>query len=254
MPSPSLSSTSYNNSSLGLFSSPELSNSSPLGIGDIFGVLAVGSVAYCLVVLPFLFGVFSLSGYFFKNSQNNGNDNLSGMNLLRFVLKPILYLLGGLFVFAFVSLILKATFKINVVSFLKFFFEARYNILLGNIQGTGQMKSTAEGALGLLDMVSTGMFWSIPIIYFVLYVILSAYVLSIFIETGNSEISIIKRIVVGFIVGVISVIIITIYTSSINRCIFKGGLNIENLGEVYSIENTNTMLLKREIKKYFAGN
>lgn len=254
MPTPSLSTTSLNTSSLGLFSSPEMTASSPLGIGDILGALMIGSAAYFLVVIPFLLGVFSLSGYFFKNSQNNGNDNLSGMNLIRFILAPILYLLAGLFVFAFVSSLLTIIFGINVNSWMKFFFEARYSALLGNIHASGQMQKVTEGALGFLDMASTAMFWSIPMIYFILYVMLGAYILAIFMENGNSEISIIKRIIVGLIVGFISVIIITIYTSAINRSIFRGGLNIANLGEVSSIENTNTMLVKREIKKILGGN
>lgn len=255
MPTPSLSSTSYNNStsSLSLFSSSDMTTSNPIGMGDIFGAMIVGGGAYLLIVVPFLIGVISLSGYFFKNSQNNSNDNLSGMNMIRFILKPILYLMGGLFLFAFFSLMLKITFSINVSSWVKFFFEARYAALLGNIHATGQMKSVTEGALGLLDMLSTVMFWSIPIIYLVLYSLLAGYLLAIFIENGNADIPILKKIVVGGIVMVVSIIIITIYTSSINRTIFRDGLNIENLGQVYSIESTNRTLIKKEIRKRFGN-
>jgi len=245
----SLSSNSYNSQSLSLFSSPEMSASAAITIGDIFGALFIGCVAYFSIVVPFLVGVFSLSSHFFKNQQGGGNDNLSGMGLVLFILKPLLYLFSGLFVFALFSLFLNTSFKINMASWVKFFFEARYNTLLGNISASGQTKEASQWMLGILDMVSTGMFWSIPVIYFILYATVAAYTLSIFIENGNSDVSMVKKIFVSFFVGAISVGIITIYTSSINRSFFKGGLTIENLGEVYSIENTNITLVKREIKR-----
>lgn len=224
-----LSSGETQSAAISLFSGGDVTSSSTLRPGDLVGVIFVGAMAYLTSVVFFLIGIFGIGPYFFKGPGNSMTDNTSGMNFIRLALKPLAWLVAGAMIFAFMKMFLEGLYDINIASRTQFFLEARYDVLVDNLQAHGTMLKVAQFLLMILDLSSKFAFWSIV----VLYVVLVCFVLMLFIaimaESGNAEVGVWKRLFSGGMAVGISSAITGAYILIIDTIMFKNPVNISGM-------------------------
>lgn len=228
-----------------LFTNGNVSVNSNISIGDIIGAMAVGGVAYIAIVLSFLIGLFAVSKFYL--SQGQGADPSGGMNLFRLALKPLLWLLGGVFVYTAFVMLIEGWYKISVDNRLKFFLEARYDLLVGNIEAKGSLLGWAKNLLFALDIFSTFAFWSIALIFIVLITTIFSYVISILLEKSD-EYALFKKLFTATVTTVIATVLITIYNVNVNRVFFSNNATINKIGQVTSVYDANVKVVKFWVK------
>ncbi|OGS70685.1 MAG: hypothetical protein A3F91_09230 [Flavobacteria bacterium RIFCSPLOWO2_12_FULL_35_11] len=234
--------------SLGLFSGGNVTTASNLSLGDLVGAIFIGIIAYLTTVVFFIIGLVGVGGYFFK-AAGGGGDNLAGMNFVRLALKPLLWFVVGAVIFATFKIFLEGWYNIDIGSRIKFFFEARYDSLVDNLTTTGVMLKSTKTVLTILDLLSKFAFWSIVAIFIFLYVFVFGVFLSVFIESGNADASIFKKILAGVFTAVISLVIIGMYNANVSRVMFSKNPVIESVGEVRSINQGFTSAIKIWVEK-----
>jgi hypothetical protein len=230
-----------------LFTNGNVSINSDIGIGDIIGALAVGMTAYLTVVIPFLIGLFAMSKYYALQPGMN-SDTSNSMNFFRLALKPLLWLVGGIIVYVSFVVLIEGWYGIDISSRLKFFLEARYDILVSNLKVTGTMLSLAKNLLFILDIVSTFVFWSISLLFIVLILVIVSYIFSILLENNERESTIFKRLFSAFITSVIATVLITIYSVNVSSVFFTNNATIDNIGNVTGVYDGHVKVIKYWVK------
>lgn len=230
-----------------LFSSGDVTSSSSIGIGDLLGSLTVGFVAYMCIVIPFLLGIFAMSKYYVMQPGMN-TDAANAMNYFRLALKPLLWIVGGVIVYTSFVMFIEGWYGINISSRLKFFLEARYDLLVGNIKVAGTALSFAKFLLFVLDIFSTFVFWSIALLFLVLVCIITGYILSIFLDNNEKEATVFKRVFSASITITISVVLVSIYYVNVSRVFFTNNANINKIGNVVSVYDGNVKVFKYWVK------
>lgn len=226
-----------------LFTNGDVSVGSSIGIGDILGSLTVGFIAYLCVVIPFLIGIFSMSKYYVMQPGMN-TDASNAMNYFRLALKPLLYIIIGIVVYTSFVMLIEGWYGVNVSSRLKFFLEARYDLLVGNIKVAGSMLKFANFLLFILDLFSTFVFWSIALLFLILICIIVGYILSIFLDNNEKEATVFKRVFSAAITTVIATVLVTIYYVNVSRVFFTNNANINKVGTVVSVYDGNVKVFK----------
>lgn len=244
---------SFDGGTENIFINGDVDISSSIKIGDMMGGLMVGSISYLLVVLFFIFGLLGLMQYYFQNPDRGGSsDPTSGMNLIRLALKPLLWLFGGIIFFAFIANVLEYIYSVDIYSRIKFFLEARYSDMLGNLDAAGTRYEVAKTVLLILSVTSQVVFWSIPIIFLTMTLVILGFILSILFD-NNDNVSIFKKVASSFLIGVIGSLILSIYATNINRIFFANTPTIKEIGAVNSISSLNAQVLKVWIRKGFSN-
>jgi hypothetical protein len=246
MPLPQASSN-VNLTTYDLFTNGNVQIGSNVGIGDLLGALTIGSAAYLLVVVPFLVGLFSMSKYYLMQPGMNV-DAANTMNYFRLALKPLLWLIGGIILYTSLVVLLEGWYGINISSRLKFFLEARYDLIIGNLQATATVLTFAKALLLVLDIVSTFVFWSIALLFLILLFIITGYIISIFLENNEKESTVFKRLFSAAITTVIASVLITIYSVNVSRVFFTNNANINKIGNVVSVYDGNVKVFKYWVK------
>ena len=237
------------NQGLDLFTSGNIDSTSALKIGDLVGTLGVGILTWTLIIGMFLIGVIKSSQYYYSKQQS---PDLNGITTVKLLIKPLTYLMIGIMILAFISVILKYNYHVNLQNNLKFFFEARYDNLVGNLEVNPRNLKTAQTILFILDLASKAAVWSIPIVSLGIFLLFFSYILAIISTekgTGGSNTPVFKLVMNSFATMFVASILITIFYTSINSYMFKSSPNIENLGTVISCSALNKQIIKKWVKE-----
>lgn len=237
--------------SMDLFSNTSASASQRMSLGDIVGALIVGGLTYLTIVLPFVFGILSMAGHILK-TDGNGAKAGEAATLMKFALVPTLWLVGGAVAFAVAHIFLNTFYNIDIYSWIKMFLEVRYESSVGNLAASGTTLSTAKSALLALDVVSKIVFWSIPVIFSLLFTMLFFYIVSIFMESSGDD-SAFKKAFSGIIAATVAVVIVSMYEANVSRVVFKNSPNISPIGSVSSAHGAFTSSLKYWIRTGLRG-
>lgn len=233
--------------SMDLFATSTVSASQSLSLGDIVGALFVGCFTYFTVVLPFILGVLSTSEKLFKSGQNNGGNASGGTTIIKLALTPIFWLVGGIVIFAIIHIFLEIFYNIDLYSWIKMFLEVRYDSAVNNLSATGTSLTAAKSALLVLDISSRIAFWSIPVIFGVLFVFLFLYIISIFLESSGDD-SGFKKAFSATVAGCVALVIVMMYENSVSRVVFKGSPTISPVGSVSTARGAFSSSLKYWIR------
>ena len=233
-----------------LFSSGNnISTASSIKIGDLAGALIVGNISYALIIISFFIGILSIHKIYIGD-RANGTTILDNLNPAKILLKPFLFLFGGTFTLVILTNFLDYWYHIDINKWLKFFYEARYDTVVGQIIVEPKMLDTAKQILAFLDLNSKFCFYSILFIYATIIVSMVIYVIvtfSVFVD-GTNEGTIAKKIFHSVMIGFVGVIILSIYSTFINQYIFKEHPNIQNIGTITDVNDANTKVLKHFAK------
>ncbi|MDD5373316.1 MAG: hypothetical protein PHO62_07830 [Sulfurimonas sp.] len=237
---------------MGLFSNSTVSASQALSLGDIVGALAVGVFAYATIVLPFVFGIASMSEHILKSENNNGGGAGGAPTLIKFALTPTLWLVGGAMAFAIFHIFLNTFYRVDIYSWINMFLEVRYESAVGRLSASGTMLSTAKSALLVLDVASKVVFWSIPVIFGFLFVSLLLYIVSIFLESSGDD-SAFKKAFAGVVAGVVALVIVSMYEQTVSRIMFKQSPVVSPIGSISTARGAFTNSLKYWIRTGFVS-
>ena len=222
-------------------------SSSSIKLGDLIIALATGVLAYLLLVGTFLFSFISVGKNYYAPDKTSG-DALDIGNLAKLFLKPIVFLIAGLIFFNFMALLLK-WYNIDIYKELKFFFEARYDIVVNNLDITHKLMPFGKNILIALDLISKFAFWSLIFVYLAIYLIIGTIISIIIVSyiQNDSEHIIYKKIFMVVMVVIIGAVSLNIFSSFSNHILFKEHPNINGIGVVSNINDAN-----KKSFKYFA--
>jgi len=180
----------------------------------------VGILTWTLIIGMFLIGVMKSSQYYYSKQQK----------------------------LAFISVLLKYNYNVDLQNNLKFFFEARYDNLVANLDVNPQNLKTAKTILFILDLTSKIAIWSIPFISLTIFILFFSYFLAILSTekgTGGLNTPVFKLVLNSFATMFVAMILITIFYTSVNSYMFKSSPNIQNIGTVTSCSKLNKEILKK---------
>ncbi|WP_323585528.1 hypothetical protein [Aliarcobacter butzleri] len=229
------------NSNTGLFGTSNSSGSFTLG--ELFSIFGVGVISYVLIVIFFVFGFFS-SRELFKNEQGNSPSNPS--NLIKFIIKPIFWWIGGILTFLTIKGMFYAFYQVSFDSKIKSFLSLRYDFIMGSIK----VKSSMEGFLQFIalsiDIFSKFVFWSIPVLTMTFFFLTIGFMINIITEQGNDVVW--KKIMISLGVLIFSLVLTNLYFKGINQVFFNNGADIPTLGTVNNVEEANLKVIKYFIR------
>ena len=221
-------------------------HSAAIRLGDLVIALTTGTFAYILLIGTFVYAFVTLVLVYY---QNDDKSALDARNLLKFLFKPTLLLISELLILNLIGLFLK-WYNIDLYKEIQFFFEARYDVLIDNIQATHKLMPFAKSVLIVLDLVSKFAFWSLVFVHIFLYlstVLIMFAVLVVKPKKESADLAVKKVFAAGFIF-IVSVVSISIFDSFTNNVLFKENPNIQNIGVVTDINNAD-----KKSFKYFAN-
>ena len=237
-----------NDVTIDLFANGNLTSQSSLTIGDLVGTISVGTSVWCFTIGFFLLGVIKTGQYYHSNQLRT---ELNGTTTFKLLIKPLSFLILGLMILAFIGAILQYTYGVDLKAIEKFFLEARYNNLVGNIHVSAKNLKIAQGLLFTLDLLSKVALWSIPLISIIIYITFFTYFLSVVsVEkgTGRGDTPVFKLVVNGLATLFVAVILTTIFNISVTNTMLKEQPNIENLGVVSSVSQLNKSIIKSWVR------
>lgn len=234
------------NSSFELFNNGNVTVSSQVSVGDLIGALVLGTSVYTLTVIFFAIGLFGMAKYYIYSPSNN-TDSTNAMNSVKLLTMPILWLVLGVIIYAFLTIFLESAYGIDVDKRVTFFLEARYDLLINNLVTTGTMLKAAKTVLLVVDLASKFVFWSLYLIQLVLYCIVIFMVFNV-LSYKSETASAFQKVFMALLTSVIAVVVITFQSSIINHSIFKNPANIANVGTVSSVSNGLPKVLSSMIR------
>ena len=212
-------------------------HSTAIRLGDLVIALTTGVFAYILLIGTFVYAFITLVLVYY---QNDDKSSLDARNLLKFLFKPTLLLISGLLILNLLSLFLN-WYNIDLYKEIQFFFEARYDILINNIQATHKLMPFAKSVLIVLDLVSKFAFWSLVFVHIFLYLSTVLIMFAILVAKSKKENtdSVIKKVFAAGFVFIVGVVSVSIFDGFTNHVLFKENPNIQNIGIVSNISDAD---------------
>jgi len=237
-PASPMGSTQTNATGYDLFASGNVGVGQSVVIGDLAGALLFGTIGYIFIVLFFLFGHLKSIFAFFK-MQNEGRSRSQDFTLVRHYMGAFGWFASGILIFSLITATLSSIYNIDIVGRIDFFWEARYELIVGNLQTTVRNGEIARGVLFILDIFSRFAYWSIVFIFLGAASVAFFYTISLlsdFSKEGNSsEGAVGKAFLAGVGAAFGEVVLFSIYAVVISKLLLSSAPTIHGVGVVSSV-------------------
>lgn len=243
-------------SSYELFASGNVSVGDMVTVGDLMGALLIGAAGYILVVLFFLFGHLRSIFKFFKK-QEEGRSRGEDFTLVRHYVSVSAWFVGGLMGFTALSITLSTLYDVDMVGRLTFFWEARYDLIIGSLQNSGKTAEIGKTLLVFLDIFSRFAYWSIVFVFLGAATLAFVYVASLMSDFNKggegNDFMLVKSFLTGIIAAVGEVVLFVVYGNLIGKLLLGGAPTIHGVGVISTVQDAVVKSLQYFVNAGLSG-